>query len=126
VIAAQLMAKLSGEDVTAIVVSVVGGILLIGALLAIASLMRTLRSLRAAVEQLQRDTIPLVANLQTTVRRANEDLERVDRVLESVESISVTVDSASRLAYLTFSNPVVKGLAFASGTARAVRRMRRD
>jgi hypothetical protein len=67
-----------------------------------------------------------VANLQTTVRRANEDLERVDRVLESVESISVTVDSASRLAYLTFSNPVVKGLAFASGTARAVRRMRRD
>jgi predicted PurR-regulated permease PerM len=126
VIAAQLLATLSGEDVTAIVVSVVGGLLLIGALLAIASLMRTLRSLRAAVEQLQRETIPLVANLQTAVRHANEDLERVDRVLESVESISVTVDSASRLAYLTFSNPVVKGLAFASGTARAVRRMRRD
>jgi methyl-accepting chemotaxis protein len=123
---AARMASLSGEDVTAIVVAVVGGLLLIGALLAIASLMRTMRSLRAAVEQLQRETIPLVADLHTTVRRANEDLERVDRVLESVESISVTVDSASRLAYLTFSNPVVKGLAFASGTARAVRRMRRD
>ena len=121
-----MTASLSGEDVTAIVVAVVGGILLVGVLFAIASLMRTLRALRAAVEQLQRDTIPLVADLHTTVRHAGDDLERVDRVLESVESISVTVDSASRLAYLTFSNPVVKGLAFASGTARAVRRMRRD
>ena len=121
-----MTAALSGEDVTAIVVAVVGAILLIGVLLGIASLMRTLRSLRAAVEQLQRETIPLVADMHSTVRRANDDLERVDRVLESVESISVTVDSASRLAYLTFSNPVVKGLAFASGTARAVRRLRRD
>jgi hypothetical protein len=121
-----VIAELSGEDVTAIVVAVVGAIVLVGVLLGIASMMRTMRALRGAVEQLQRETIPLVSDLHATVRRANDDLERVDRVLESVESISVTVDSASRLAYLTFSNPVVKGLAFASGAARAARRMRRD
>ena len=47
-------------------------------------------------------------------------------ILGTAESISSTVDSASRLAYLTFSNPVIKALAFASGTSRAVRRFRRD
>ena len=36
-----------------------------------------------------------------------------------------TVDSFSRLAYLAFSNPIIKALAFGSGTARAVRRFRR-
>jgi hypothetical protein len=50
----------------------------------------------------------------------------VDALLESAESISSTVDSASRLAYLAFSNPVIKALAFAGGTGRAIRRVRRN
>jgi hypothetical protein len=46
-------------------------------------------------------------------------------VLGTAESISGTVDSASRLAYLALSNPVIKALAFGAGTARAARRFRR-
>ena len=53
------------------------------------------------------------------------ELERVDILLGTAESISSTVDSASRLAYLAFSNPVIKAIAFASGMAGATRRMRR-
>src|SRR5207253_2141204 len=57
---------------------------------------------------------------------ASVELERVDTLLGTAESISTTVDSASRLAYLTFSSPVIKALAFGAGTSRAVRRFRRD
>ena len=88
-------------------------------------LARTLAALRLTVEDLRRTTVPLVDDLHTTVQRATVELDRVDTLLGTAESISSTVDSASRLAYLTFSNPVIKALAFASGTSRAVRRFRR-
>lgn len=90
------------------------------------SLSRTLRALRETIEELRRETVPVVTNLRHATERANADLERVDALLVSAESISATVDSASRLAYLTFSNPVIKVLAAAAGTNRAVKRFRRD
>ncbi len=63
--------------------------------------------------------------MSDTVHAANYELDRVDDLLGTAESIGGTVDSASRLAYLAFSNPVIKGLAVASGTGRAARSFRR-
>jgi uncharacterized protein YoxC len=92
---------------------------------ALVSLTRTMRSLRETVEQLRRETLPVVSGMQTTVTQATAELERVDTLLGTAESISTTLDSFSRLAYLAFSNPVIKLLAFGTGTARAARRFRR-
>lgn len=110
----------------AVIVSVVAAIAVVGLLLALAALVRTLAVLRTTVDELHQKTIPLVNDMHTTVRQANNDLVRVDALLESAESITSTVDSASRLAYLAFSNPVIKALAFAGGTGRAIRRVRRN
>ena len=112
-------------DWAAVVVAGASCILVLGLLIALSSLSRTMRSLRETVDQLRNETVPLVSDLRGTVGQANAELARVDSLLGTAESISATVDSASRLAYLAFSNPVVKMLAFGSGTARAVRRLRR-
>lgn len=50
---------------------------------------------------------------------------RVDELLDRAESISTTVDSASRLTYLAVSNPLIKVVAVAAGAGRAMRRLRR-
>ena len=92
---------------------------------AVYALNSTLRQLRSAIEDLRRETLPVVHEMRVTVGQANVELERVDTLLGTAESISSTVDSASRLAYLAFSNPVIKAIAFASGTGRAARRFRR-
>jgi hypothetical protein len=63
--------------------------------------------------------------MHATLGQAGAELQRVDGLLGAAESISSTVDSASRLAYETFSNPVIKVLAFSTGTRRAARRFRR-
>jgi len=89
------------------------------------SLARTLRSLRAAVEDLNRETRPLVADLQGSAQRASKDLDRVEDLVGAAESVTKTVEGASRLAWLTFANPLVKVLAFGSGVGRAGRRLRR-
>ena len=120
-----LAADLSAGDVAAIIVAVLAGILVVFVCITLATLTRTMRTMRETIEQLRRETVPVVANLQGTVTQANAELERVDALLVTAESISGTVDSASRLAYLALSNPIIKALAFGAGTARAARRFRR-
>src|SRR5947209_9671015 len=121
----MLAADLSGGDVAAIIVAVLTAIAVVFLCIALSSLTKTMRTLRETVEQLRRETLPVVANMQSTVNQANAELERVDTLLGTAESISATVDSASRLAYLALSNPLIKGMAFGAGTARAARRFRR-
>ena len=105
------------------IASVVAVVLLAFALVAIT---RTLKEVRGAVELLRTETVPVVVELGDTVRTANEELERVGTLLGTAESISGTVDSASRLAYLAFSNPLIKAMALAAGTGRATRAFRQN
>jgi hypothetical protein len=121
-----LAADLTAGDVAAIIIAVLLAIAVVGLLLVLRSLARTLASLRVTVDELRTNTVPLVADLHDTVKSANAELERVDGLLVTAESIGATVDSASRLAYLAFSNPMIKAAAFAAGTGRAVRRIRRE
>jgi hypothetical protein len=116
---------MDASDSAAVVVAVVSGIAVAVLIFAIVSLNRTLKQLRVAIEDVRRETIPAVHEMRVAIGTANVELERVDNLLGTAESISTTVDSASRLAYLAFSNPVIKALAFASGTSRAARRFRR-
>src|SRR6202035_4140682 len=75
-----------------------------------------------AVDELRRETVPLVREARVVVDQAATEMVRVGDVLESAEAVSATVDSASRLAYRAFSNPVVKVLAYSTGVGSAVGR----
>lgn len=116
---------MSGVEVAAIVVSVALALLAGGLLVTLASLTRTLRALRRSLDDLSARTLPLVDGLHGGVERANADLARVDDLLGTAESVTRTVEGASRLAYASLSNPVVKVLAFSAGLGRAGRRLRR-
>lgn len=116
---------MDASDAAAVVVAVASALAVAVLVYAIVAVNRTLKQLRSAIEELRRETLPVVTEMRSTVLQANVELERVDNLLGTAESISSTVDSASRLAYLAFSNPVIKAIAFASGTGRAARRFRR-
>src|SRR4051812_11593162 len=121
----QVLAEISAGDVAAMIVAVIAAVFVAFVCVALVTLTKTMRALREAIEHLRTETLPVVANLQGTVSQATNELERLDNLLETAQSISTTVDAASRLAYLTFSNPIIKLLAFGAGTGRAVRRFRR-
>lgn len=112
-------------EVAAIIAAVASAVFVVGLLYALFALSRTMESLRRAVDDLHRETVPLVEDLHLAVKQAHQDLGRVDELLDTAESVGQTVDAASRLAYLAFSNPVVKALALGAGMARAGRRLRR-
>lgn len=116
---------MDASDSAAVIVACASVLALAVMVWAIVALTKTLRLLQQSVDEMRRETLPMVAEMRTAVGQANAELERVDVLLGTAESISSTVDSASRLAYLAFSNPLIKAIAFASGTAGASRRMRR-
>lgn len=91
----------------------------------------TLKALRGEVESMRQETRPLLAELRestaearTAMAVARTDLERFDRVLGSAEAISDAVEGSSRVARTAFSAPVIKVAGLATGTSRAVRRLR--
>jgi hypothetical protein len=92
----------------------------------------TMRSLRGEVSSLRQETGPLLAELRAsthdaklTMAEARDDLERFDRVLGSAEAISGAVAGGSRVARAALSTPMIKTAALATGTTKAVRRLRR-
>jgi hypothetical protein len=110
----------------AVVALVACGVALVAAILttvAAISLGRRTRELAEVASRLKTEALPLVQDARTVVDHAATEMERVGDVLGSAEAVSATVDSASRLAYRAFSNPVVKTVAFGSGLSGALRRL---
>ncbi|HEV2069010.1 MAG TPA: hypothetical protein VGR26_04370 [Acidimicrobiales bacterium] len=115
---------MSAVDVAAVVVTIAGVTGVILAAFALRALTRTMGVLRTGIEELRRDTLPVVAELRRSVEQVNAELNRLDEAVASVRSVSGTVDAASRLAYLAFSSPVIKAMALGAGTAKAARTLR--
>jgi hypothetical protein len=109
--------------IVALVASCVALVAVTATIVVAVSLGRRTRELSDLVAQLRTETVPLVRDARTVVDHAATEMERVGDVLGSAEAVSATVDSASRLAYRAFSNPVVKTVAFGSGLSGALRRL---
>ena len=116
---------MTGTDLAAVIVTIcsVAAVMLLA--FGLFALIRTLKELRLAVDELRNETGPVIAELRDTVQAANYELNRVDELLGTAESIGSTVDSATRVAHLAFSTPVIKSIAVASGTGRAAKSFRR-
>lgn len=92
-----------------------------------------LRDLRREVDALRSETGPLLDELSVSAEAARDavgearaDLERFDRVLGSAEAIESAMSGGGRVARTAFSAPVIKVAGLATGTQRAVRRLRRE
>ena len=114
---------MSAGEIAVLVASIACVGAVIGLLIAVASLRREVARLGTVSDELRRQTVPLVADAHRVVDQAATEMERVGAVLDSTESVHATVDSASRLAYRAFANPVVKVLAVRAGAATGLRRL---
>lgn len=103
-----------------VVVVAVGALAVLAALTT--SMLRTLRELRDTVDLLERESVAVLAEMRQTAQAAGMDVDRIDELLDAAESISATVEGASRFGYVAFRRPLVKLVAFWRGIARALRR----
>jgi hypothetical protein len=108
----------------AVALAVVAAGLAVALAIALVALARTIRSMRLVVDDLNREVVPLLASLEADARRAGQGLDKVGDLVGAAESVTRRVDGASKLAYATFSSPVVKVLAVGHGVTRVSRRLR--
>src|SRR5688500_6181461 len=118
-------AEMSASDLAAIIVAIASVAVVVLLVFVVVSINRTLTTMRLSIEEIRRDTLPVVDELRRTVTTANAELQRLDGLIDSASSVTATVDSASHLAYLAFSNPLIKLIALAAGTSKAAKALRR-
>jgi uncharacterized protein YlxW (UPF0749 family) len=115
---------MSVAEVVVLVAAVVACVAALICLLAAVVLVGAVRRFERGVESLRAETVPLVADARQVMDHASSEMARVGAVLEDTESVTATVDSASRLAQRAFTNPVVKVLALRAGAASGIRQLR--
>lgn len=115
---------MSAVDLAAVIVTIASASAVVLLVLGLLALRHTLAALRVGIDELRSETLPVVADLRFSVEALGREVERLDGVVESVRSVSGTVDAASRLAYQAFSTPVIKAMALGAGTAKAARSLR--
>lgn len=107
---------------------VVGTVLCALAFAALAvTLVRTrdaLGEMRDELAELRRATDEAARATASTLEAAREQLERFDHLLGSAEAISGAVGRSGRVARVALSAPMIKAAGIATGTSRAVKRLR--
>ena len=93
----------------------------------------TVGDLRREVTSLRTETAEIIGELREStalaadaVATARADLDRFDRLLGSAEAISSAVGRGNRIGRTALSAPMIKAAGIATGTSRAVRRLRSD
>lgn len=89
------------------------------------SLRRSARELALLVDELEGHVQAVMGEAEETIVLARGELARVDNLVGSAEAITATVGSASRVAHAVLAAPLIKVVAFGSGTLRAGRSLRR-
>jgi hypothetical protein len=122
---------MTAEELVLVVGAVLGVLVFAALVVTLLRVRDALGALRSELAELHAETTPLLVELRTStddalaaVQAARDDLDRFDRVLGSAEAISATAARSGRVARTTLSTPVIKAAGLATGTSRAVKRLR--
>lgn len=123
---AAVLAEMSAADLAMVVVTGCSIVAVVAVLFALQRILIAVRRVTRTLDELNAQALPLIDDMADALAEANAELDRVDRLVGSAESISATVDATSKLAYRALSAPVIKTVAFRSGASRAAKRMRKE
>jgi uncharacterized protein YoxC len=108
------------------IVAFLVGALVVVLCIVMANLFRVITSTRDLIDGVTRQTVPLLAEVGTTVSLVNQELGRVDGILAAAETASTSVGNLVNVVSSTVTSPLVKLSAFAWGLRRAVGKAAED
>jgi uncharacterized protein YoxC len=84
---------------------------------------KALGSVDKMVSDLDREMVPLMGKVGTTVDEVNAELDKVNEITSSVVEMTQKIDSTTRAVESALSTPAKKAAAFTSGVQQAVSSM---
>lgn len=102
-------------------IAAIAFVLLVGAVaVPLLKLGKVLDETTKLVSGVAESTMPLLAEVTTTVEHTNAQLERVDVITSGLEQVTTNVSALTSLFAATVGSPVVKVAAFSFGVRRAL------
>jgi uncharacterized protein YoxC len=89
------------------------------------ALFRVLTSTRDMLEDLRRQTTPMLQELNETVGNLNREMDQVDEILSSVKGTTAAIEGITKTVQATVAHPAIRALAVAAGAGRAYQRFRK-
>jgi uncharacterized protein YoxC len=111
--------------VAAIVAAVGFGAAMVGLLALLANLVTTVQQLTRSVERITDETVPLLSSVNETIGGVNTELARVDTIVASVQQITYRAEGVAGVLQAALANPLIKGIAFVTGTRAAIKAARK-
>jgi predicted PurR-regulated permease PerM len=115
---------LNAKDYAIIVLAAAFALAGIALALVMMKLFQVVASLRELVDGVTKETVPLIHDVDQTVKGVNNEIERVDSIMASTQSVVKNVETISETVKVTVTNPLVKALAFLAGARRASKKFR--
>ena len=119
-----LAAALNARDWAVIVIAVFFAIAVVVVSLLVLNLFRVVSSLKELVDGVTKETVPLIHDVDETVKGVNNEIQRVDSIMSSTQKVVKNVETISETVKVTVTNPLVKALAFLAGARRASKKFR--
>ena len=119
-----MIASTDWGGIAAIIAACAWGLLAVFLAVVLINVFRLLESVKITVDDLRKETVPLLGEVRVTVTDVNRELDRVDGTLDSVAKITKTVERVTGLVEQAMAGPLVKIAAAGAGLGRAVRRFR--
>lgn len=80
-----------------------------------------LSEVQMTINDVRKETMPLLKEVRTTVTTLNVEMDRVDGIMASAESAASSVSNVAKLVTAATANPIIKGLAFVTGAGVSLR-----
>ena len=84
-----------------------------------------LSEVQLALNDVRKETMPLLKEVRTTVVTLNVEMDRVDGIMASAESAAASVSNVAKLVTAATANPIIKGMALLTGAGVSLRSLRR-
>lgn len=119
-----MVGSVNWGGIAAIVAAVAWAVLVLALFVVMMNVFRLLESTKTLVDGLRDETVPLLRELRVTVKSVNQELERVDGLMETAGRMAKSAERIGGVVEQTISSPLIKIASFGAGASRAVRKLR--
>jgi len=106
--------------VAALICAISFALLMLALIIVVLKLSRTMAITNNILDDIRKETVPLMGRLQTTIDHINNEMGYVDGVLKSAEKLATRANSMTQAAQSLVTSPLVRVLSLGLGVQRAL------
>jgi len=110
----------TGSETALLIMAAFWAVLVVVLCVVLIGAYNVLTSTQITIDTMRDETVPLLREIKTTVEKTNQEIDRVDTMLESAGSVMGRVERISGLVEEVAAGPLVKLISVGAGLRRAV------